>query len=74
MRPQLHRAVHAVDRRDDIGEPHLMAQHRVDQKRLGDRRRIGEARRLDHDAVEFRQAAVVACIDEIAKRLLQIGT
>lgn len=52
MLVELARAVHGVNRRHDAVEPVVVADHRRIEQELQDRRRIGEAGRLQQHAIE----------------------
>ena len=62
-----------VDHRHDDLDEELAAERAVGRKRLEDRRRVGHAAGLDHDAHERRNLAALAIDHEIAQRVLQVG-
>src|SRR4051794_24502326 len=73
MLVELARAVHRVDRRYDRVEPEKMAQQRIVEQELHDRRRIGEPGRLDQDTSEGRHLAAVALHQEVPERLFEVA-
>ena len=68
MRVEGRGAVHRIDDGDDAVKGVAQREIRMIEHRVQDRRRIGEARRLDDDALERRDAAVVALAQEILER------
>jgi hypothetical protein len=62
------RAVHRVDRRHHRADAIEPGQRRIGQKRLDQRRRIGEPRGFDHHMIEARNDAVLALVIKIVER------
>ena len=50
-----------------------MAEHGFRQQRVGDRRRVGQSRGLDHDAAKIRHLASGSPGQQIAQRPLQVA-
>ena len=67
------RAVNGIDGGDHGVEPQIMADQRIIQQELYDRRRIGEPGGLHQHARKGRHLAAVALDQEVAQRLFQIA-
>ncbi len=66
-------AIDRIDQRDDRCEREPLGQRRISGERMKDRRGIGEAGRLDHDAVERFDPARIASRQQPLQRLDEIA-
>ena len=66
-------AVHRIDDSNDAAEPEMMLEYRLGEDRVGDGRRVGEARSLDGDAPEGRDFAALALGEQAPERALQVA-
>jgi len=67
------RAVHRVDDGDDVGEPEVVADHRLGRQRGDDRRRVGQPRGLDHQAAEEGHLPPLAPAVEVADGIGEVA-